>query len=205
VLKDRTRPRPATVLIARQISQGAAIDEIVRVVAARRNETVFIGIDGYGGSGKSTFAARVQQALPHATLIHIDDFAAPGIPEWDWDRFRAQVLLTLLAGRRGRYQRWDWHRNEGAEWHDVPTGGPVIVEGVSSTRHEVGAPWVVTVWVETPRDVRLERAVARDGEAMLPMWLDVWLPSEDAYVARENPTERVDFIVSGTEPVVGGR
>jgi uridine kinase len=187
------------------VSQSEAIEEIARVVAVRRDETVFIGIDGYGGSGKSTFAARVHQALPQGVLIHIDDFAAPGIPEWDWDRFREQVLLPLLAGRPAHYQRWDWNRDEGAEWHDIPVGRVVFVEGVSSTRREVDGPWALTVWVDTPRDVRLERAVERDGAAMLPTWLDVWLPSEDAYVAREDPMSRVDFIVSGTEPVVGER
>jgi hypothetical protein len=45
--------------------------------------------------------------------------------------------------------------------------------------------------------VRLARAVERDGAALLPRWLDDWLPSEQAYAARENPRERVDLIVSG--------
>jgi GNAT superfamily N-acetyltransferase len=71
------------------------------------------------------------------------------------------------------------------------------VEGVSSTRREVTVPWALTVWVEAPRELRLERALARDGEAMRGQWLDHWMPSEDAYVARDHPQQRVDLLVSG--------
>jgi uridine kinase len=60
-------------------------------------------------------------------------------------------------------------------------------------------PWTLQVWVDTPRAMRLERALARDGAAMMSRWLDNWIPSEDAYVARERPQERVDLIVPGTE------
>jgi hypothetical protein len=34
---------------------------------------------------------------------------------------------------------------------------------------------------------------------MLRHWLEVWMPSEEAYIDRERPQERVDLIVSGTE------
>jgi uridine kinase len=134
-------------------------------------------------------------------VVHVDDFAAPDVPQWDWDRLRAQLLLPLLAGRPARYQRWDWDANSGAEWHDVPVGRIVVIEGVSSTRHEVDAPWDLTIWIDTPEPVRLDRALERDGPAMMARWQGEWLPSENAYVARENPLARVDLIVSGTEPL----
>jgi uridine kinase len=190
-------------LRARRVSQHAALAEIARVVSEHAGETVFIGVDGYGGSGKTTFAARAQQAVPDLLVVHIDDFASPTIPEWDWDRFNGQIVAPLLAGRAAYYQRWDWGTDRGAEWHAVPAGRSVLIEGVSSTRREVAAPWGLTIWVDTPREVRLDRAADRDGADLLPMWLDVWLPSEEAYVERENPLARVDLIVSGTEPVVG--
>jgi uridine kinase len=105
----------------------------------------------------------------------------------------------LLAGRPGRYQRYDWDRDEGAEWHDVTPGRVVVIEGVSSTRRELDAPWALQIWVDAPRDLRLRRAVERDGEAMRSHWVDVWMPSEEAYIARERPEQRADLIVSVTE------
>jgi len=176
------------------------VDAAQAVAAARalpRDRTALIGIDGYGGSGKSTLAALIAEALPGAVVVHADDFASPSVPEWDHARFRAQVLVPLLGGRPAHYQRWDWHTDTGAEWHDVPVGVPVIVEGVSATRCEIGAPWDLTIWVEAPEDLRLARAIERDGPGMLATWLHVWLPEESAYVARERPNERVDLIVPG--------
>jgi uridine kinase len=73
------------------------------------------------------------------------------------------------------------------------------VEGVSATRGEVDVPWALQIWVDAPREVRLRRAVERDGAGMLAHWLDVWMPSEEAYIARERPQERVDLLVEGIE------
>lgn len=183
-------PRPA--------SAAEAVAEVVRLAGQRPGQTLFVGVDGFGGSGKSSLANAMAEAVPGACVVHVDDFAGPLVPEWDWQRLREQLLDPLLAGRPGHYQRWEWNRDEGLEWHDVPVGQLVVIEGVSSTRAEVGAPWALTVWVDTPREERLRRAVERDGEAMLWHWLDVWMPQEEAYAAREHPQQRVDLIVPGT-------
>lgn len=179
-------PRPAT-----------RTEAIAAVHALSADRTVFVGVDGRAGSGKSTLAAALASAVPGAVIVHVDDIAGPLVPEWDWPRFQAQVVDPVLAGRPGRYQRWEWNRDQPAEWHDVPVGRLVIVEGVSAIRRELDVPWALTIWVDAPRDVRLARALERDGPAMMPHWLEVWMPSEEAYIARDRPEERVDLIVSG--------
>jgi uridine kinase len=168
-------------------------------IAARAVPPVFIGIDGRGGAGKTSLATSIESAVAGVAVVHVDDFAAPHIAEWDWERLQRQVADPLLAGRPAHYQRWDWDRNEGAEWHDVPPDRTVVIEGVSSTRSELAVPWALTIWVDAPRAVRLRRALARDGEEMLGRWLSDWMPSEEAYVARERPQQRVDLVVAGTE------
>jgi uridine kinase len=159
--------------------------------------TVLIAIDGQGGAGKSTLAAWLADTLGDATVVCLDDFARPSVPGWDRRRMIRQVVDPLRAGRPGRYQRWDWATDTGAEWHAVPVGGVVIIEGVSATRRDLSDRWDLTVWVSTPRALRLERGLARDGDAMRRQWLDVWMPEEDAYIAEERPAERADFIVDG--------
>ncbi|MDT4914680.1 MAG: hypothetical protein QOC66_3808 [Pseudonocardiales bacterium] len=178
--------------------RGQVISAAQELAERMGDRTCFLGVDGFGAAGKSSLAEAIAEAVPRATVIHIDDFWGPSIAEWDWNRFRAQVLVALLAGRPARYQVWDWIRDAGGEWRDVPTGRLVVVEGVSCTRAEAGVPWDLTVWVEAPRPVRLARALERDGDGMLHRWLDDWIPSEEAYAARERPQERLDFIVSGT-------
>jgi len=103
-------------------------------------------------------------------------------------------LKPLLAGRPGRYQRWDFDRNVGAEWHTVPIGVPVVVEGVSATDERLGVPWDFTIWVEVPYLERLARAMERDGPERIGRWLNDWMPSEDAYEAAQHPQDRVDLV-----------
>ncbi len=183
----------------RHVSQQQAIRHVRDLAAARSGRTVWVGIDGFGGAGKTTVADRLAAAVPDSCVVHVDDFSGPNVPEWDWPRFLEQVRAPLLAGRPARYQRWDWVRDEPGEWVAIPAHVPVIVEGVSSTRAEVGISWDVQIWVDAPRDVRLRRARERDGAALLPRWLKDWMPSEERYTAREQPQRRVDFVVSGVE------
>lgn len=158
---------------------SSSLPEVVaavrRVDEQRAGRTGWVGIDGRGAAGKTTLAAEVARAFPHARVVHVDDFAGPGIPEWDWERFIVQVRDPL-----------------------ADAGELVIVEGVSCTRSEAGVDWDLRIWVDAPYETRLRRARERDGEAMLPRWLDDWMPSEERYVAREHPERRADLIVDGT-------
>jgi uridine kinase len=173
-----------------------AVDPVAAVVAALegRQGTRWIGVDGKGATGKTTLAAQIAAALPGSVTVHIDDFARPEVRGWERDRFVRQVLRPLLAGRPGRYQRWDFDRNVGAEWQTVPVGVPVIVEGVSATDERLGVPWDFTIWVEVPYEVRLARALERDGPERMDRWLTDWMPSEDAYEEAQRPQERVDLV-----------
>lgn len=181
-------PRPAT--------RADVLDAVARLP---RDRTRYVGIDGFGGAGKSCLAAWLAAEVPRAVVVPVDDFAGPQIPEWDWARLQRQVLDPLREGRHAHYQRWDWDSDRGAEWHDVPPGRMLLIEGVSATRRELDVAWDLTVWVETPKDVRRARALERDGPELMSRWLEDWIPAELAYVAREHPQDRVDFVVRGDE------
>jgi uridine kinase len=77
--------------------------------------------------------------------------------------------------------------------------GIVIVEGVSSTRTELGRYWDLAVWVTCSYERRLARGIARDGEAKRSQWENVLMPQEDQYVAAQKPEQRADIVVSGEE------
>jgi uridine kinase len=182
--------------VAEQIAASEA-PAFVRGRLAGLTGTRWVGIDGKGASGKTTLAAAVAEALPGAVVVHVDDFARRSVETWERDRFVAQVLESLAAGRRARYERWDWKSDTSAEWFEVEAGVPVVVEGVSSTDVRLGVPWDVTLWVDATYEVRLARALARDGEALSRHWVDAWVPAEDAYEAAQRPQERVDAVVHG--------
>lgn len=168
---------------------------------SRPRATVLVGIDGHGGSGKSTFAARLQAHAADVTIVHIDDFGhLEGYPNPDWPRVREQVLDPLREDRPTRYQRRDWVSGELAEWHPVSAGGIVVVEGVGALRREIQALFDFRIWVEAPRALCLIRGVARDGEAMRAQW-EEWLTTEDAYLDAHQPIQSADLLVDGSESV----
>jgi uridine kinase len=167
-------------------------------------QTRIVAIDGYGGSGKSELARQLAGSLGGAAIVHADDFARPGVRGWEWQRMQQQVLEPISRGHPGRYQRYDWDLDELTEWHEVPVGGTLIVEGVSSMRQDLGTYWDYAIWVDAPYEVRLQRGVKRDGEQMSSHWTDVWMPEEEEYFVAERPDVRADVIIDGTKPHRGG-
>jgi uridine kinase len=176
--------------IARSAAPGLVRDRL-----SGRPGTRWVGIDGFGAAGKSTLAHEIAAELPGSVVIAVDDFGRAGLRGWDRDLFSAQVLQPLLAGRPGRYQRWDLSTDTGTDWVVVPVGVPVIIEGVSATDDRVAVPWDVTVWMDVPADVRWQRILQRDPDR-LDRWRTDWLPSEQAYAAEQQPMARVDLVVA---------
>jgi len=167
----------------------------VRDRLAGRNGTRWVGIDGFGAAGKTTLATEVAAALPGAVVVSVDDFGRAGVRGWDRELFTAQVLQPLLTGRAGRYQHWDLLTDTGGDWVEVPSGVPVVVEGVSATDVRVAVPWDVTLWLDAPADVRWQRITARDDPGLLERWRTDWLPGEQAYAAAQDPMARADVVV----------
>jgi uridine kinase len=122
-----------------------------------------------------------------------------GIGEsFDWKRLRDQVLAPLKQEAPARYQRYDWDRDALAEWHDVPAGGIVIVEGIYTTRKELWRQYDFRVWVDSPRSIRLSRGIARDGESVRHVWETEWMPAEDRYSAMQRPDLQADMVIDGS-------
>ncbi|MVA76396.1 hypothetical protein GC722_10225 [Auraticoccus sp. F435] len=180
------------------VEQGLAA--VVALLTARGADgrTCWVGVDGLGASGKTTFTGRLAAALPGAVVVHVDGFARPGAPTWDHQLFSEQVLEPLLAGRPARWTEWDPYTGRPGQDRTAEPGRPVLVEGVSATDRRVPVPWDVTVWVETPAEVRAARARARDGEQVWrERWLAEWIPSEQAYLREQRPDLRADVVVAG--------
>jgi len=73
----------------------------------------------------------------------------------------------------------------------------MILEGVSSARKEFRPYLTYSIWVDTPRDICLQRGLERDGKDMQDDWKN-WFADEDAYIARDNPQAFVDRVVPGS-------
>ena len=159
-------------------------------------KTRIVAIDGCGGAGKSTLAAKLAALLDDCPLIHTDDFASWDRP-LDWyPRMITQVLEPLGQNRPTRYQKFDWQANQLGQWETVKPCSFVILEGVSSSRSEFRPYLSFSIYIETDRDLRLKRGLERDGEAALPLWQQ-WMAEEDEYLLRDQPQEYTDVVISG--------
>lgn len=169
----------------------------VRAAPARAGGTRVVAVDGPAGSGKTTFAAWLAEALGDAPVVHLDDL----IPGWTGldqaaARLVDRILAPLAAGEPARYRRYDWDRGEYAEWQDVPATPVLIVEGVASGSLAAAPYMTLLIWVEAPVALRMSRGLDRDGDASRPRWQQ-WVKDEEALFKAERTRERADVRVSG--------
>ncbi len=201
----------------------AAAEEIVTWTLARP-PTLGAGrllcVDGPAGSGKTTLGAALRRALrdrlrepgrpaerAHVQLLHMDNvYEGWSGLEGAVRRVASDVVGPLRTGGPGRYRRYDWHTEKLAEERVVDPVAVLVVEGVGSGAAAYADATTCLVWVDAPRDVRLARGLARDGEQTRENLLR-WQAEEDVVLARERTRERADVVVDGTwtTPVPGWR
>lgn len=176
-----------------------------RVLAApaRLGPVRLVAVDGPSGAGKTAFAGRLAGALTATTgvtppVVHTDDLLDGWADQFGfWTRLDEWVLTPLRAGRPGRYRRYSWVRRQFTpRWVPVPVAPVVIVEGVSAARAAIRPELTLAVFVTAPPMLRLDRALARDGVALLPDLIR-WREDEDVHFAADGTAERADLVVDG--------
>ena len=163
----------------------------------RSADARLVCVDGPAGSGKTTLAAQLGDAL-EAPVIHMDDLyegwaAGPG---GGAANLRRWVLDSLAAGEPVRYRRYDWVDGDWAEWHHVPPSAHLVVEGCGAAARQVDALGAFRIWVEADDAERLRRGLERDGEDARDHWLR-WMVDEAAHYEREATRERADVRLDG--------
>ena len=188
------------------------LTRIVEVIQRARTEKahpIVVAVDGGSGSGKSSLAARIAEAMEVA-LIPLDDFFAAGIPDhrWDeftvpeqlervfeWERVRRQALEPLLRGEPARWHAFDFiagMRPDGTYGmeEEAKTRQPadvILLEGAYSTSDKLVELVDLTILVDVPAAVRFERTFDRDQAAFSETWHARWDPLEAYYFGEKRP------------------
>lgn len=181
---------------ARQLAALAA--RAVRESGALRPRVL---IDGPSGAGKSTVATLLAAHWPGVTapeLVRMDDLY-PG-----WNGLEAasgavvrDLLRPLADGMPGRWQRHDWIRSTPAEWHTVPAGSALIVEGCGALSRASAPLADVRLWLEADEAIRKHRTLARDDGAFDAHW-EMWQRQFEQFERRERPRLLADALLDAT-------
>jgi uridine kinase len=189
------------------VTRQAYADLAEQIAAAppRLGDTRLVCVDGPAGSGKTTFAERLTDALrADAGLVHLEELYAGWTMTGAVARLSAGVLRPLAEGRPGAHHRYDWAAGRFADGTvAVPVPGVLVVEGCGSSPRSLD-PWTsLRVWVEAPAELRLSRGLARDGDDLAAHWRR-WQESEARHFADEDTRARADLRVDGAaSPPVG--
>jgi uridine kinase len=144
-----------------------------------------VGIDGVTAAGKTTFADAVGALVgAPAVRLSIDEFHNP--PE---------IRHARGEGPDSYYEdTFDVGRFRGAV-EAVPRDRLLIADGIFILKPELRDLWDLTIWLEIDRQVALERALARDGEALRERYVGRYLPGETRYLEEVRPQELADLVV----------
>ncbi|MDO0931509.1 hypothetical protein QQY66_07420 [Streptomyces sp. DG2A-72] len=157
-----------------------------------------IGIDGHAGSGKSTFAGQLADALGGAPVLRLDDIASHD-ELFDWtDRLLAQVIKPLSQGRTARYAPYDWRDRRFGPDRSLPPAPVVLVEGVGAGRRALRPHLAHLLWMELPHEEAWTRGRNRDGEEQREFWAG-WVEAERRHFADDPSRPFADLLVRQCE------
>ncbi|MET9853040.1 hypothetical protein ABZY57_08850 [Streptomyces sp. NPDC006450] len=158
-----------------------------------------VGIDGHAGSGKTTFAGALAEALGGVPVVRLDDVATHE-ELFGWvGRLRAQVLDPLAAGRAAHWEPYDWVERRFGPERVLEPGPVLLVEGVGAGRRALRPYLARLLWMETPRAKSWGRGRNRDGRELSDFW-DGWERAELAHFSDDPSRPFADTLVrqSGT-------
>jgi uridine kinase len=168
----------------------------------RRDAPVFVGISGFGGSGKSTFAQELAARLGESEIVPMDNFWRPefNVRSSDWVAYDRERLIELVLrpAKRGKtihYQMHDWETGTPGSWRTVSPASFLLIEGISALHPNLFPYYDYTVWVDCPLETAEARGLQRDypdGRDETQVWTTIWTPNERDYFAKYRPDRLAD-------------
>jgi uridine kinase len=164
----------------------------------RGNQTPIILIDGRAGSGKSTFAEKLQQQLfrdgeSAPRVIHMDNI----FEGWEGlslgSDYMVRFILNPLARKEtASWQDWSWVKNERSSWREFSGGTPLIVEGCGALTERSKEHAFLSLWLEAREETRRARWIERERHLDK---FDFWAAQELDFYAREKSKSLADLII----------
>jgi len=182
-----------------------------------------VGIDGLGGSGKSTIVNSLKQLLQNnnykTVVLHIDDFINKrdiryNISneewycyyniQWRYDYLIKEILYPIKESTEIDKQIEIYDKENDTYYLEhtrIPIGSILLLEGVFLQRKEVEPYLDYIIYIQVPKDVRLSRVICRDKyigdiEDIKLKYEKRYFPAEDKYIKEYSPAVNADLIIN---------
>lgn len=187
--------------------QKQVYDELEKRINVKENGTIWVAVEGMSGSGKSTFGAQLAEYFS-CNLFHMDDYFLR--PEQrteerlneiggnvDYERFKEEIISLIPNAKKViDYRIYDCKTQSLSGVHKAEQKKLNIVEGSYSMHPYFGECYDYKIFMEVAEDVQKERILKRNGELMLPRFLNEWIPKENDYFREFQIREKCNIIIS---------
>ena len=184
----------------RVVALPELVGELEAAAGAPAGRPRLVGIDGRGGAGKTTVAARLAELVPGSAVVSTDDVA------WhhsffDWaDLLAEHVLAPLRRGEAVDHRPRPWVERERPGSIAVPAGlDTVWVEGTGLVRRQLRPLLDASLWVQVDAAEAHRRLVGRDGDAPEQRrFVEEWDREERPFLRTERPWEHATLVLAGS-------
>lgn len=180
-------------------------DEILSRIRATEKPLI-IGVSGFGGAGKSSFAKALGEAVG-APFVGVDSFQKDGAFDteyslWeimDFPRLEKEVLQPFASGEKIiRYGHFNVPSRSVTETRELKNTELLIIEGVGLFRPELSKYFGLKIWVDCPMDAAIARGKKRDreeyGNPTDEQWEGIWKKNDEEYLEQYKPKDAADFV-----------
>jgi len=178
------------------------VTRIEQLLKAKQHPIV--AISGFGGSGKSSLTNKLASHfnIKDSQVIKIDHLYGPNpngpdiFDQSDWVLLE-KILKDVQAGKKLQYQGKGF---TGEAIHvDEPLPPLVLVEGIRLLQAKFMTYYDLSIWIDCPQDIAIQRAKARDrlqgeSEENINRWDTDWGPKDKLYFERYRPDKLSSLI-----------
>ena len=210
------------------MTRSACLNDLASVILEIPLDHPRVAIDGVDGAGKTTLADELTPVIEGAgrgvVRASIDGFHHPRrrryrrgsySPEgyfhdsFDYEALRSTLLDPLGPGGSSRFRTavFDYRTDDvvKAPLRTAKAGQILLFDGVFLLRPEVERCWDLTIWVEAPFEVTVERAVRRDAsnnseEATIrDRYERRYVPGQRLYLSQCRPNDRAEIVLTNVD------
>ncbi len=192
-------------------NQAKSIAEVAKH-RYKKNQPLIIAIDGCGGAGKSTLSLALKKEIglwAHVQVIPLDDFYQPLTKKqrdalsnsaakaayFNEEDFKLKVLVPLENGQSISYKPIAWIEGEASQYTYIKPEGVILIDGVFSLSQSLRPHVQVSVFIDTPSDLRRQRLEARTQPSI--SWVEHWQATESFHHQHEQTASHADFVCQG--------